>query len=70
MALRGQIEWPRDDGYSGPIRGDAVVLAVVEQDVGVGDAGGRAIQIVDRQGPVRLAASGLPSATRCHPGLI
>ncbi len=34
---------------------DAVVLAVVEHDVGIGDAGHRTVQVVDRQGPVAHA---------------
>src|SRR5690606_18349058 len=34
---------------AGGIGGDAVVLAVVEQDVGVTHAGGRAVQVVDGQ---------------------
>ena len=34
---------------------DAVVLAVVEQDVGIGDAGHRTVQVVDGQGPVGVA---------------
>ena len=34
---------------------DAVVLAVVEHDVGIGDAGHRTVQVVDRQGPVGRA---------------
>src|SRR4029453_17619429 len=37
---------------AGVVRGDAVVLAVVDQDIGVRDAGRRAVQIVDRQSPV------------------
>ena len=37
---------------AGVVRGDAVVLAVVDQNIGVRDAGRRAVQIVDRQGPV------------------
>src|SRR5207302_590558 len=34
---------------------DAVVLAVVEHDVGIGDAGRRTVQVVDGQGPVAHA---------------
>src|SRR4029079_12156858 len=34
------------------VGGDAVVLAVVEQNIGIRDAGRRAVQIVDRRGPV------------------
>ena len=34
---------------------DAVVLAVVEHDVGIGDAGHRTVQVVDGQGPVAHA---------------
>ena len=35
----------------------AVVLAVVEHDVGIGDAGHRTVQVVDRQGPICVAAA-------------
>ena len=35
---------------------DAVVLAVVDHDVGIGDAGGRTVQVVDRRGPIGRAA--------------
>src|SRR5262249_2194089 len=34
---------------------DAVVLAVVEHDVGIADAGHRTVQVVDGQGPVAHA---------------
>jgi hypothetical protein len=34
---------------AGVVRGDAVVLAVVEQNIGIRDAGRRSVQIVDRQ---------------------
>ena len=37
---------------AGVVRGDAVVLAVVDQNIGIRDAGRRAVQIVDRRGPV------------------
>ena len=37
---------------AGVVSDDAVVLAVVEHDVGIGDAGHRTVQVVDRQGPV------------------
>src|SRR6185369_15732267 len=37
---------------AGVVRGDAVVLAVMDQHIGIRDAGGRAVQIVDRRGPV------------------
>ena len=49
---------------AGVVRGDAVVLAVVDQNIGIRDAGRRAVQIVDRRGPVgfeplRLSLSNL-----------
>src|SRR5690606_40738258 len=37
---------------TGVVSGDAVVLAVVEENMGVRDAGHRAVQVVDRQGPI------------------
>src|SRR5687767_10631529 len=37
---------------AGVVRGDAVVLAVMDQNIGVGDAGRRPVQIVDGHGPV------------------
>src|SRR6478752_385509 len=37
---------------AGVVRGDAVVLAVVDQNIGIRDAGRRAVQIVDRRSPV------------------
>ena len=40
---------------AGVVSDDAVVLAVVEHDVGIGDAGHRTVQVVDGQGPVAHA---------------
>src|SRR4029434_5327418 len=37
---------------AGVVRGDAIVLAVVDQNIGVRDAGRRSVQIVDRRGLV------------------
>ena len=50
---------------AGVVQHDAVVLAVVDQNIGIRDAGRRAVQIVDRRGPVaeplRLSLSNLES---------
>ncbi len=43
--------------HTGVVSDDAVVLAVVEHDVGIGDAGHRTVQVVDRQGPIGVAAA-------------
>src|SRR5205085_10708487 len=43
---------PRPLDLAGVVRGDAVVLAVVDQHIGIRYAGRRAVQIVDRRGPV------------------
>src|SRR5690606_22588720 len=37
---------------AGVVRGDAVVLAVVDQHIGIGNAGRRTVQVVDGRGPV------------------
>ena len=42
---------------TGVVGDDAVILAVVEHDVGIWDAGHRAVQVVDRQGPIGVAAA-------------
>src|SRR5262245_52188602 len=42
---------------AGVVGDDAVVLAVVEHDVGIGDAGHRTVQVAERQGPILGAAA-------------
>src|SRR6185369_15606761 len=37
---------------AGVVRGDAIVLAVVDQNIGVRNAGRRSVDIVDRRGPI------------------
>src|SRR5690606_4130949 len=43
--------------FTGVVGDDAVILAVMEHDVGIGDAGHRSVQVVDRQGPICVAAA-------------
>src|SRR5690606_7114721 len=43
--------------FTGVVRDDAVILAVMEQDLGIGDAGHRPVQVPERQGPICVAAA-------------
>ena len=43
--------------HTAVVRGDAVVLAIVQQDMRIWDSGHRTVQVAERQGPICVAAA-------------